>query len=322
MTWGSWKWPDELTGGTWLLIAAVFSVTLIIAQHLGFHGYAERSAKLLLAASLMLVLAGSAYVRRFPMAATIAAVFAWKLTVVATMPLGNYVLSGLNLPLADTGLQRIDLVFGLDTVRATQWLGRYEHISQGAAFAYHHVIFLMYFGVAVLILRGDTARLRDTMTLTTVTLIVTNVLAGLVPAIGPFPLHGSIESVAGYLSGSLPTTYVPHFSGVRDGTLRFLGPGHTWDGLTTFPSYHTAFALCAGYALANTRYLAWPSMIFAGSVILATFPVGGHYAIDIAAGGAIFAGVLASIRRKPRVRAKQAAVHGAVVAGGLLPGAP
>lgn len=320
MTWASWKWPDELAAGTWLLIAAVFAATLILAQNLGFHGYGGRSVKLLLAAMVMLLLAGSAYVRRFPMAAATAAVFAWKLTVVATMPLGNYVFSGLNLPLVDASLQRIDHAFGFDTVRAAEWLGQFELLSHGAAFAYHHVIFLMYLGVAVLILRGDTERLRDTMTLTTVTLIVTNVLAGLIPAIGPFPLHGAIESIAGHLTGALPTTYIPHFTGVRDGTLRFLGQGHAWDGLTTFPSYHTAFALSAAYALATTRYLAWPAAIFAGSVILATFPVGGHYAIDIFAGSAIFMGVLASIRRRPRVRAKQTVVRGAVVASGPLPG--
>lgn len=302
MTWTSWTWPEELAAGTWALIAAFFAATLFLAHMLGFHGFAGHSLKLLFWTAVMLGLAGSTYIRRLPMAATICAVFAWNLVLLATMPVGNYVFAGLNLPLMDSGLQRIDHNFGLDTVRTTAWLGQFDLLSQGAAFVYHKVVIVMYLAVAVLILRGEAVRLRDLMTLTTVTLVITSVLAGFMPAIGPFPLQGSIDAVAGHLKGQLPTSYIPHFTGVRDGSLRFLGEGHKWDGLTTFPSYHTAFALCAAYGLASTRYLAWPAAGFCGAVVLATFPVGGHYAVDIVVGIVIFMAVLAVIKRQSKSR--------------------
>ena len=69
------------------------------------------------------------------------------------------------------------------------------------------------------------------------------------------------------------------------------------EGIVSFPSFHTILAIITAYAMRDVRQLAWPFYVFSLVVILSTLPEGGHFLIDIFAGGAIALVAIVAIRR-------------------------
>src|SRR5699024_1918630 len=62
---------------------------------------------------------------------------------------------------------------------------------------------------------------------------------------------------------------------------------HKLEGLITFPSFHTVWAMLVAYMWRGTGPI-FPLMIFYAALVIASTPlVGGHYFIDIAAGAII-----------------------------------
>ncbi|MCF6200255.1 MAG: phosphatase PAP2 family protein [Hyphomicrobiaceae bacterium] len=77
-----------------------------------------------------------------------------------------------------------------------------------------------------------------------------------------------------------------HLTALRDGTFRELGRG-VYEGIVEFPSFHTALSVLMILALRGCGAVFWISGFY-NLVILLTVPIdGGHYFIDMIAGGVI-----------------------------------
>jgi membrane-associated phospholipid phosphatase len=67
-------------------------------------------------------------------------------------------------------------------------------------------------------------------------------------------------------------------------------------GIITFPSFHTALAMLAAFALWPVRYLRWPAVLLAGLITVSTITTGWHYLTDVLA-GALVAGAACMVGR-------------------------
>jgi membrane-associated phospholipid phosphatase len=99
------------------------------------------------------------------------------------------------------------------------------------------------------------------------------------PATGPFVGYG-------YKPSTDQACYLAHFDALRSGTRTLI----TWrdaEGLITFPSFHTTWALLLTYAFRRNRWLFAPSALLNLAVIVSTLTTGWHYFADVFSGIAV-----------------------------------
>jgi membrane-associated phospholipid phosphatase len=219
----------------------------------------------------------------------------------------SYLGASLALPLLDAQFARADAALGLDWLglleSSNRWpvLGKILRFTYATSLAQVVVVFLL------LTMTRQLTRLADFLTLFTATSLVTILAGSLLPAAGacayldpPTALRDAIGQDAGMW-------HVAHFEALRDGTLRAIDPA-TIQGVVQFPSFHTALAVITAWAVWRTRYVALAALGVSALVIVATVPVGGHYFVDVFAGGAIAVGCIATLSWRQGARSSAGTV--------------
>ena len=119
------------------------------------------------------------------------------------------------------------------------------------------------------------------------------------PAVAAFAYYGTdvqprpaYEAViALFRSGVVDTIHMPHLAGVG-----------------TFPSFHATMAAIVVFGLRRIPILSAMAWIWGGLVLIGTISFGGHYAVDLPAGVALFALCIGLVRmRLARSAAPQSA---------------
>jgi membrane-associated phospholipid phosphatase len=117
---------------------------------------------------------------------------------------------------------------------------------------------------------------------------ITILVSPFFPAVGNYVHLGltardfaNVDPFAGYV-------HLADFNGLRDGSTGALRLG-AMEGIITFPSYHAGLSVVTlwGFWLTRIAWLKWPGMLLAATTIAATPVDGGHYLVDVIAGGAI-----------------------------------
>ena len=141
---------------------------------------------------------------------------------------------------------------------------------------------IIYFAVS-----GRSARIRELLLLAGVTLAATVLISAIWPTLGPFAAHGGGDIA--YLRDLL--------------ALRAGGPWHfellAMQGIVTMPSYHTVMAVLFTYAFRRTGLVGYGIATLNLVMLLSIPPIGGHYLVDMLAGGALALGAIA-VQRAPR----------------------
>jgi membrane-associated phospholipid phosphatase len=147
--------------------------------------------------------------------------------------------------------------------------------------------------VVLVLVLGFTMRLKDLRTLILAAILcgtITVLLSPLFPALSNYVHLGlsradftTINPFAGYV-------HLEHLTALRSGepmVLRF----QEMQGIITFPSYHAGLAGVTlwGFWIAGYRWLRWPGVGLAAATIIATPVDGGHYLVDLIAGGVLAA---------------------------------
>lgn len=283
-----WQRPEIPNLSDWSLIAATGAVTFVWGYLAGFN---LPSVAVTALGNAMLLLFCAGYLKaqnKLPDLAVLFGALAWVLATATIMSHASYVWASANLPMVDGALARIDTALGADARAITQSTGAFSWLSYVSLVAYSKTAYQMFLAFAVLMYFRQHERLADTFSILTIGMVATLVLSTLFPAADAFDYYKFTEADLGHLSGTgAGLWHLEHLNALRSGAMRTF-PTTDWQGLVTFPSFHTIYALAGGYALATTRYLAWPSAIFSGFVLFTTVPIGGHYFVDIVGGVAIF----------------------------------
>ena len=123
------------------------------------------------------------------------------------------------------------------------------------------------------------------------------------PALGPYPYYGiSAQDVPGALI-HLAWEAPEKLTLLRSGAVDAIGTT-LLSGLICIPSFHAAGAVLMATAFWDMAWLRWPMLALNLVMFAAAGPIGGHYYVDLLAGG--LAAVLAVVVARRCVRSKPA----------------
>jgi hypothetical protein len=265
-----WLWARHagLTFGHWTQVAVLTGLLLAIGF---FYGSIRRNAQL---ADMAL---WGALVTAFSIAA---AIF-------------TYLNATLAFPLVDSELARIDAGLGFSWPAWFQFVN--SHSLLKVLFAIIYAILLPECAASIVYFahRGRSDRIAEFLWGALLSILITAPISGIVPALGAFVHFG--------VPGPAEATYLPHLLALREGTASSFSMNQL-QGIITMPSYHTVLAILIVYAFRGCGRL-FTLVLVLNSVMLLTLPSeGGHYLIDLIAGGAIATVTIAIISAAARTR--------------------
>ena len=214
----------------------------------------------------------------------------------------SYLVVSTNAALVDAPLAACDRALGFDWVALQAWLHAHTRLQALLQLAYSSGLLQLVFVVLFLGLTGRHARLEEFMLLFIAATLLTIAVSGLFPAAGAWKFYAD--------AGPFDLSSLSHFERLRDGRLRDIALDHM-QGLISIPSLHAAMAVLLVHAVRGTRIVL---PVFAGLdlAMLASTPIdGGHYLVDVLAGGALALALIWLVRERRTHRA--AALHAAPI---------
>jgi PAP2 superfamily len=187
-----------------------------------------------------------------------------------------YGVASLGAPLADGLLAAADGVIGIHVPSIVDWAGKHPQINDLLMFAYNSVIPQTLLVVLILGFLGRRRQLETFVLRYLICLVITLLFFVVIPAIGPYSYYG-------FAPTPHQLHYVEHLIGARTGERTIVSLSDC-EGLITFPSFHTSYAILLASAFWDRRLLFVPFAILNGAVIVATVTSGWHYGIDILGG--------------------------------------
>jgi membrane-associated phospholipid phosphatase len=266
-------WPVAMSAG---VIAGLVLIDRRLANDPSriagiLRGVANRGTDLLITACGIVLISGSGIVLSFQGAAA-------------------------GLPLQDAAFARLDEAFGFHWYAVMAWFDANPAVAKSMRHFYQSAAWLFPGLFLLFVALGRTDRVREFSVLYAITLFaVISVSAGL-PAKGAFAFYQPPADLVAHLTPKAGIYHLKQLDALRDGSLTVLRLEHA-TGLVTFPSFHTALAILAIYAVRGLRLLFWPVLALNAGVIVSTIPEGGHYAIDVVAGAVLTVAAIAGVRR-------------------------
>ena len=190
----------------------------------------------------------------------------------------SYLTVTANFPLVDRQLAEVDAALKLDWLAFFEWVEARPTIKGALVVAYYSCMTQ----VAVLLLWlsacGRFEKMREFVWLFVTALLVIIPISWILPAASAWVYFGVAERADAY--------HLVDFHALRTGQMTRISLAQM-NGLITFPSFHAALAVILIYACWGVKVL-FPAFLVLNLLMLAATPtVGGHYFIDIIAGGGV-----------------------------------
>jgi membrane-associated phospholipid phosphatase len=188
-----------------------------------------------------------------------------------------YLVTSLNFPMADPWLQSIDRFIGFSPQAVVEWTRANPIVNHWSTWVYLFIVP----ETLLTILAISFSQKRILMEQFTCQFMLGTGICAITgcffPGAGPAYNHG-IEPA----EWQLP--YLDHFLALRSGET-FLFSWQNTEGLVTFPSFHTAWAVMLILVWRQqTKLLFIPISVLSILIILSTLTTGSHYSIDILGG--------------------------------------
>jgi hypothetical protein len=289
------QWPVA-----WAMICLLLAVDFVWASQVGLTVGGVQIIAGLIGALLALSVA---YRRRIRGLANMAEAGALSCAFVPTAAVLTYLAATCAFPLQDGMLEQLDRAIGFD------WSAWHDALLDRPI--QYHLLLVAYcsllpqFGFAFVyfFITDRSARFAELLLLAGVTLLATALISATWPALGPFAAHGpTIGPFAAPGGGDVAyQIWVPEARDLL--ALRAGGPWHfdlpAMQGIITMPSYHTAMAVLFTYAFRRTGLVGYGIATLNLVMLFSIPPIGGHYLVDVLAGGALALGAIA-VQRAPR----------------------
>lgn len=268
-----------------LLTAAIVAAAALAVLLAGFALEPWGFAKLAVAAGAMATLAWFYSARRPDrrLAVTLEGT-ALLLVLTAACAILSYAAIATGRPLADETYAAWDRALGVDWEAFLLFTAERPLFAQVLSFAYASSLAQIVSIVLLLGLGGREIALQRFLLAYAVSALMVVVVSGIAPAIGPYVHYGAPPLLEAF-SPEAGVWHLAHFEALRAGTFTVFDLAQT-EGLVTFPSFHTALAVLSVWAAWGSVWLRWPALVLNVFVVIGTVPVGGHYVVDLVAGGA------------------------------------
>ncbi|MEN6542798.1 phosphatase PAP2 family protein [Parvibaculum sp.] len=281
------SFPLPTALGWWIcLTVALIDVALI--GTLDFSIKADWT--LLRSAALLAILAGFTiwYARRpstYRLAVCTSAIIYLAIYSIAVV-LMSYLFAAADMPLADATFVHADRALGFDWMGWLSWVNEHPRLGTILAYAYQSSMPQV---ACVLVLLAFTDRhehLSEFLTLFWLTTVTTITISALLPAIGAYEYFQPARHLYENLAPSGGIAHIDQVLGLRNGTNRVVDLANL-NGLVAFPSFHTQLAVITTWAFWRVPFVRYPAATLNGLVVMSTPTQGGHYLVDILAGGSL-----------------------------------
>ncbi|MDN3645613.1 phosphatase PAP2 family protein [Pontixanthobacter aestiaquae] len=234
-------------------------------------------------AAAMFALSGWCYVRkidaRFSDSANIIGV-----ATIALMLCGLIANTGIrvNMPIADSTLAAADAAIGLDMAEVVRLSAETPWLSSILHFAYNWSALAVVVAVIGMLAFKQSTRAWELVLTAVISMQIVAVISMFFPAKGTAFFYDLIHLQGNGIPAGAAVYAGETFDWFYHGSETVVGLADL-NGVVVFPSFHTVLGLLATQALWNTK-ARWPAIIWSAAVIVSTVPMGGHYAVDLAAG--------------------------------------
>jgi membrane-associated phospholipid phosphatase len=201
-----------------------------------------------------------------------------------------YAIGALSGPMTDDLLQRADAACGVYLPDIVAWSQRNPTLERALRWAYDSVMFQTAAVIVLLSFTSDERSLKGFVIQFMIAALITMAAFAFFPASGPCACFD--YQIQPGLDG-----YVSHMHELKSGARTIV----TWrnaEGLVTFPSFHTTWAILLAWALRRKRVLNVLAWILNGAVAASTLTLGLHYFVDVPGGLAI---AIAAIALEARI---------------------
>ena len=262
-----WAYYAGLTFTHWQVIVLVMALLLALGV---FYSASGRSGQL----------------------ADIAHYAALYLAFMVTGTIFTYLTASLRLPLWDAELASIDSALGFNWLAWFQFVEAHRMLKLLLVVAYGTLTLQVIGSIIYFSHVGRRDRNDELWWCAMVSLLITAVMSGIFPAIGAFVTYG--------VPAHAQATHLPHLLALRDGSISSFALD-TMQGIITMPSYHTVLAILLIYVHRGQRVW-FPAVAVINGLMLVSVPSeGGHYLVDMLAGGAVAALSVMALRAAMRV---------------------
>jgi len=267
----------------WLALLAVALIEIIWIQATGFRLHASWDDTQVLSAVLAIMVGLRLFAYR--RGSLMAEYLALTLCMAIVFKIFSYLCMAASGPLVDRQLLALDHAIGFDWLAGWHFFIAHPWLMTVMRWLYNSLTYQALYMCLLLGLMTRVTALREVFWIIFLSAIVTNLFAVILPAYGPFEIfhlssHGSF----------LPDMKHLKSGGVMDFKLSEL------TGVICFPSFHTVMALGYAYSLRRTGIIGY-TLTTANIIMLIGVPfLGGHYVIDMIAGGAVFAVATLGVR--------------------------
>ncbi len=188
----------------------------------------------------------------------------------------TYAGTPLGAPLVDNQLMQLDAAMGIHLPTIVEFSRRHPNMQTCLSMSYASVLPSTLLAIIVLGCDRDVRRLQTFVMTFMVAGLMTTAAFFLMPAEGPFAAYG-------YEMRADQQRFLDHFVSLRAGQFRVVSMDNL-EGLITFPSFHTTWALLLAYAFRPYRRLFAPMLLLNVAVVASTMTTGWHYGSDVAGG--------------------------------------
>lgn len=198
----------------------------------------------------------------------------------------SYAVAATDKALWDGTFEALDRSLGLDWLAYLHRLNDHPWLGRVLSLAYQSLMTQLTLVVIMLGFSGRLNVVREFVLAFVITVTISVVLSGLLPAMGTYWHFGLRPEDFPALNPTAPYLHLTPLVGLRNGTFQVVSLGHM-QGIITFPSVHAALGVLFIRYFWMSRYTRWPGLALNAMLIAATPIDGGHYFVDVGAGALI-----------------------------------
>lgn len=188
------------------------------------------------------------------------------------------------LPYRDAELLALDRSLGFEPRAYLEFVAGHRWLAALYPPVYLSMVYQPAIVFIALTLTRRLDRLHDFAIALGVSLVITIAIFALFPALGWYAYLG-IDATS-YPGLQLFWNFAAHLESIRSGALHAV-PLADLRGIISFPSYHTAAAVLAIWAVWPIRFARWPMMMLNVLMVAAAPVEGAHYLIDLVGGAVV-----------------------------------
>ena len=192
----------------------------------------------------------------------------------------TYLLAGLRFPLIDSELDSFDKALGFDWLSWFNFVNAHSGVRFLLVAAYASMYLQIIFSIVYFSHRQEGYRSNELWWTAIISLVITTIVSGILPATGAFEYYGVVDAQRG--------THLHDLHALRDGTVTRFSLDHI-TGIITLPSYHAVLAIALTYMYRNQRRMLSVVLPLNLLMLVAIPSQGGHYLADMLAGGVVAA---------------------------------